>query len=163
MIIRLTITFLFFTTLASCKEAAPPPVPESYVKATKCSSDNGGAQLNLQDSGELTFFKDVLPILDSRKTGEVYKCTTCHSAYRQPDGSNSVDKIEQIISAISEGGSMPTSGDKVKPEYIEKIRQWQVEGFVSGDISQFKANIDNSSDANADGNQLSSENCSKVN
>jgi len=99
--------------------------------------------LNLQSAVYIpTFYRDVLPILDSRKTGEVYKCTTCHVHYRQPEGSNSVAKVEEIIASVGPLGNMPTSGDTVKDSDVKMINKWRNKGFKTGKIEQFVARID---------------------
>jgi hypothetical protein len=83
---------------------------------------------------QVTFYKDLLPILTSNSEGKHYKCTTCHAHMNQPEGLNSVAKVEDSIKSMR-NGTMPRSNSRVTEEEILLFELWRLQGFQPGDPS----------------------------
>lgn len=96
--------------------------------------------MTLQGSYGVTFYKDIYPIVTSSKSGEAYKCATCHASYFDPQGLANVSEIEMAVAAMRSGRMPPQGGDRVKEEYIQKFIEWRLTGFAVGDRSQIPVN-----------------------
>ena len=153
-----TTTALAFLSAVMMLSACGPRTSTAADPGYQATPNSGTAKCNSspslkEDSDEpITFYKDVLPILDASTTGRVYKCTVCHSFYSKPSGSNSVDKIERIIDSV-ESGRMPLEGgDRVSPGEIQVLKLWRATGFQEGDPSDFESDIKLTPDSNSNCN-----------
>lgn len=128
------ISMIAVLSLSSCAVQNPPQAPEF-----KCSPATGAA---LQDGvpAQITYYRDILPILSSSKDGAAYKCTTCHAHYGEPNGLNNVGEVDRIVESL-ETGRMPRGGDRVPKERINLIRTWQLQGFQNGQPSDKPAQL----------------------
>lgn len=137
---RLTrsVTTLALLLLSGCSGSVSP---QAEVPTPACSPSSSA--LALEDSDGVTFYGDLLPVLSSNKSGEVYKCTTCHAHYGKPDGMNNVRELERVVESMR-SGRMPRGGDRVPAALIELFSMWRLQGFKDGVIRKEAAN---SSDA----------------
>lgn len=126
---KVVLALLIAAAATACAAQNPPPAPE-----LSCSPAKTGAALQGGMPAQITFYKDVLPILSSNKAGAAHKCTTCHAHYNDPNGLNNVGEVDRIVEAL-ETGRMPRGGDRVPKEKINLIRTWQLQGFQNGSPS----------------------------
>lgn len=121
LISLLTIIFLF---ILGCTEE---PSKRSDALSDKCDA------YKVEVEGKyITFYQDILPILQANTADHSYKCTTCHAHYAEPEGLNNVPEINRIIDSM-ESGRMPRSNNKVPKQLIDMFRTWQRHGFRTGD------------------------------
>jgi hypothetical protein len=148
---------LFALLLASCNSTSTQNLPTltpasstcgtSATQATPAPPSGPPAVASLTDPTtktpsvkQITFYGDLLPILNSVQTGAVYKCTTCHANYATPDGMNSQDELNRVVQSMQDG-SMPRSGQLVPQALIDEFKVWGVEGFPPGDPSSTPAQL----------------------
>jgi len=132
--VNVIISMIAVISLSSCAVQNPPQAP-----GFTCSPATGAA---LQDGvpAQITYYRDILPILSSSRDGAAYKCTTCHAHYGEPNGLNNVGEVDRIVESL-ETGRMPRGGDRVPKERINLIRTWQLQGFQNGQPSDTPAQL----------------------
>lgn len=118
-----------------------PSIDAQTPPCTTASGSGGAYGLEAgEDTGagtavrQVTFYKDLLPILTANSGKRTYKCTTCHAHMKEPEGLNSVSKIEETIDSMTKG-RMPRSNARVTPAEIKLFDLWRLQGFQAGDPS----------------------------
>ena len=129
--------------LAACSQQAQPQVGVTIPSSSDCAprpktgtSTGGGVAELVADNSiprQITFYGDLLPILSSQTSGAVFKCTTCHADYGDPEKMNNVLTVNQIVEAL-EIGRMPRGGNLMPKAKIQLFRTWQLQGFQVGTI-----------------------------
>ena len=115
-----------------------PPEPAKQDCASPSAGVAGASQAAAGDEDrQITFYRDILPILTSNTKGKVYKCTTCHSQYAKPEDVASVDEVEAIVASLK-SGKMPRAGNAVAPGEIELFTKWRLMGFQTGKKADFQ-------------------------
>ena len=126
----LTSVVFLVAVLSGCDDSTPPPTPtSSCVKSGQSQS----TEFSLVAEEALTFQKDILPILSSAKTDEVYKCTFCHAGYSKEETFAEKSKIDNVIAQVEEL-KMPLNGDEMRKEQIALIKKWRDQKFPKQDV-----------------------------
>jgi hypothetical protein len=142
---------MWFGMATACMNQAS--IEAETPTCTPASSSNGGVYDLQAADRQVTFYKDLLPILTSNSEGKNYKCTTCHAHMNQPEGLNSVAKVEDSIRSMR-NGTMPRSNSRVTEEEIQLFDLWRLQGFQPGDPSDTPP-----ADATPKTNSAQSTNC----
>ena len=123
--------------VAACSGNLEPALtdapPVSSAQAATCgTSASASLTQTVPKDRSLTYYGDILPILESARDNYVYKCTTCHADYLTAERVARVKEVELILASV-ESGSMPLKGDRMDPYFIEIFRRWRLTGLKIGD------------------------------
>ena len=126
--------------LAAGCNGSQQSVDPGYQGDTSCvgsqgSSGSAVAPALTEPVPQVTFYGDILPILESAGPGVTYKCTTCHVNYFQPSALSSIDSVTQAINDMQQG-RMPVGGNVVPSFRIQLFQIWQLQGFQVGNPNQ---------------------------
>lgn len=135
---RYVVAIFTVSALLGCSS----PVPVQSTPAPTCQSTGATLADEKTDKSEddvdaaeaddvVTFYGDLLPILDADEGTTVHKCTTCHAHYAKPEGLNSVREVESVVESMR-NGRMPRVGTRVPNEQIELFNKWRLQGFKVG-------------------------------
>lgn len=118
-----------------CNETPPveSTVPACITQSAGSVDSADSVSASPKPAAAVTFYGDLLPILASVKTDEVYKCTTCHAHYLKPAGMNNVRELERVVESMRLG-RMPRVGNAVPADKIDLFTTWRLQGFQEGSI-----------------------------
>ena len=124
------------TATPECKPATNTSSGGAYGLDTGTDDEVAGTT-----ERQVTFYKDLYPILTANSGSRTYKCTTCHAHMKTPEGLNSVSKVEETIESMKTG-RMPRSDSRVTPAEIKLFDLWRLQGFQPGDPSDASADAE---------------------
>ena len=115
--------WILMLSLTSCTE------PSGKERGGRSAADAGPAGFFMDPAVPVTWEGDVLPFLESTKSGEKYQCTVCHSEFSDPDTLLKDGQIDRIIASLRGEGAafMPRIGDRVPDRYIVMLKRWERE------------------------------------
>lgn len=129
---------LFASLILGCQQE-PLPRSEGH-DGGGCGPSNEEEGYALADGDQVTFYADILPILDSKTN----KCTVCHPGYFKPSSLENGDEIDRVLTQVRSGEMPPEEDKQLRPEEVELLEQWKEAGLERGSEADAEAENDSS-------------------
>jgi hypothetical protein len=92
----------------------------------------------------VTFYKDILPLLNTNLPDRQYECTQCHASYADPAVVAKASLVDDIIASVESGFMPMNEGPRMRKEDIEVLKLWRRSGMQIGtQIQSRPANTSN--------------------
>ncbi len=88
----------------------------------QCASPSSVSDVTL--AADVTWYKDILPMMLSKEVGTHYQCASCHDYDKKPE--LVISEIDNILRSLRGEGLvlMPRAGDRWPDQAIEKLEVW---------------------------------------
>jgi hypothetical protein len=124
--------------IACAREPLVTTQSDEYANEEDSEQPNGSGPgsnrptLSSSPAKAITFYQDVLPILEMNESGRNYTCIRCHPSYRNYEIASRSSTADLIISSVSTGFMPLNEGPRMRAEDIAVLKQWRQTGMQEG-------------------------------